>query len=186
MRAEPICCYRPRPEAAPTFASLPYDVFDREQARAYVESHPGSFLAIDRPETAFAPDHDMYAADVYAKAAELIQGAAREGTILKDETPCYYIYRLEQGGRSQTGVVCACAVSDYLDGTIKRHENTRRDKERDRIEREEAAEAYREKDPEAKKLYEAAFKPEKQTTLQERIESMNEYFSYMGDHFGHV
>ena len=134
MRAEPICCYRPRPEAAPTFASLPYDVFDREQARAYVESHPGSFLAIDRPETAFAPDHDMYAADVYAKAAELIQGAAREGTILKDETPCYYIYRLEQGGRSQTGVVCACAVSDYLDGTIKRHENTRRDKERDRIE----------------------------------------------------
>ena len=58
--------------------------------------------------------------------------------------------------------------------------------ERDRIEREEAAEAYREKDPEAKKLYEAAFKPEKQTTLQERIESMNEYFSYMGDHFGHV
>ena len=138
MRAEPICCYRPRPEAAPTFASLPYDVFDREQARAYVESHPGSFLAIDRPETAFAPDHDMYAADVYAKAAELIQGAAREGTILKDETPCYYIYRLEQGGRSQTGVVCACAVSDYLDGTIKRHENTRRDKERDRIEHIEA------------------------------------------------
>ena len=138
MRAEPICCYRPRPETAATFASLPYDVFDRQQARAYVESHPGSFLAIDRPETAFAPDHDMYAPDVYAKAAELIRAAAQEGTILKDETPCYYIYRLEQDGRAQTGVVCACAVSEYLDGTIKRHENTRRDKERDRIEHIEA------------------------------------------------
>ncbi len=134
MRVEPISCYRPRPEKAAEFASLPYDVFDRGQARAYVEAHPGSFLAIDRPETAFAPEQDMYAPEVYAKAAELIRQAAQDGTILKDETPCYYIYRLEQDGRAQTGVVCACAVEEYLNGTIKRHENTRRDKERDRIE----------------------------------------------------
>ncbi|MBP3885042.1 MAG: DUF1015 domain-containing protein [Olsenella sp.] len=134
MRVEPISCYRPRPEKAAEFAALPYDVFDREQARAYVKAHPGSFLAIDRPETAFSPEQDMYAPEVYAKAAELIRRAAQDGTILKDDTPCYYIYRLEQDGRSQTGVVCACAVEEYANGTIKRHENTRRDKERDRIE----------------------------------------------------
>lgn len=134
MRVEPISCFRPRPEKAAEFASLPYDVFDREQARAYVDAHPGSFLAIDRPETAFAPEQDMYAPEVYTKAAELIRKAAQNGTILKDEVPCYYIYRLEQDGRAQTGVVCACAVEEYLNGTIRRHENTRRDKERDRIE----------------------------------------------------
>lgn len=134
MRVEPIRCYRPAPDKAATFASLPYDVFDRAQAASYVQRHPGSFLAIDRPETFFSPDHDMYAPDVYAKAAELLRRAATDGTLLRDETPCYYVYRLEQDGRAQTGVVCAASVDEYLDGTIRRHENTRRDKEQDRVE----------------------------------------------------
>ena len=94
MRVEPIRCYRPAPDKAATFASLPYDVFDRAQAASYVRDHPGSFLAIDRPETSFSPDHDMYAPDVYAKAAELLRRAATDGTLLHDETPCYYVYRL--------------------------------------------------------------------------------------------
>ena len=76
----------------------------------------------------------MYAPDVYAKAAELLRRAATDGTLLHDETPCYYVYRLEQDGRAQTGVVCAASVDEYLDGTIRRHENTRRDKEQDRVE----------------------------------------------------
>jgi uncharacterized protein (DUF1015 family) len=134
MRVEPIRCYRPAPDKAATFASLPYDVFERAQAASYVRDHPGSFLAIDRPETSFSPDHDMYAPDVYAKAAELLRRAATDGTLLHDETPCYYVYRLEQDGRAQTGVVCAASVDEYLDGTIRRHENTRRDKEQDRVE----------------------------------------------------
>lgn len=141
MRVEPITCWRPTPERAAGFASLPYDVFDRDQARAYVEAHPQSFLAIDRPETAFPPDHDMYADDVYAKARELLSARVADGTLLHDETPCYYLYRLEQDGRSQTGVVCACSIDEYDDGTIKRHENTTAAKEEDRVRHIDATDA---------------------------------------------
>ena len=56
MRVSPITCYRPEPKEAATFAALPYDVFNRAEAAAYVAEHPGSFLAIDRPETAFGPE----------------------------------------------------------------------------------------------------------------------------------
>ena len=134
MHAEPFTCYRPStPEDAQTFASLPYDVFDRAQAAEYVVAHPKSFLAIDRPETAFSPDHDMYADDVYAKAAELLHNRVEDKTLLRDGSRCYYLYRLEQDGRSQTGIVAACSIDDYANGVIARHENTRRDKEEDRV-----------------------------------------------------
>lgn len=133
MRVDPIDCWRPTPTRAASFASLPYDVFDRAQARAYVERHPDSFLAIDRPETAFPPDHDMYAVDVYAKAAELLRARASDGTLLHDTAACYYLYRLEQDGHAQVGVVGACSIDEYEDGTILRHENTTAAKERDRI-----------------------------------------------------
>ena len=132
MRAHPITCYRPTPAAAPTFAALPYDVFNRAEAAAYVADHPDSFLAIDRPETAFGPDQDMYAPEVYEKAGELIRAKAYEGTLLKDQTPCFYLYRLEQDGRSQTGVVAACSAAEYEGGVIRRHENTRPNKTADR------------------------------------------------------
>ena len=133
MRVQPITCYRPAPHAAETFAALPYDVFNRAEAAAYVADHPGSFLAIDRPETAFGPDQDMYAPEVYAKAGELIRAKAYEGTLLKDTTPCFYLYRLEMDGRSQIGVVAACSVAEYEDGIIKRHEKTRPNKTADRV-----------------------------------------------------
>lgn len=133
MHAEPFTCYRPHPERAEGFASLPYDVFDREGAAAYVAEHPGSFLAIDRPETSFPADHDMYADDVYERARELLASRVADGTLLRDGTPCYYLYRLRQNGREQTGIVAACALDDYTNGIIRRHELTRRDKEDDRV-----------------------------------------------------
>lgn len=133
MHAEPFTCYRPSPDRAEGFASLPYDVFDREEAAAYVARHPGSFLAIDRPETSFPPDHDMYADDVYERAHELLAERVADGTLVRDGTPCYYLYRLRQGGREQTGIVAACALDDYNNGVIRRHELTRRDKEDDRV-----------------------------------------------------
>lgn len=132
MRVQPITCYRPAPHAAETFAALPYDVFNRAEAAAYVADHPGSFLAIDRPETAFGPDQDMYAPEVYTKAGELIRAKAYEGTLLKDTTPCFYLYRLEMDGRSQLGVVAACSVAEYESSIIKRHEKTRPNKTADR------------------------------------------------------
>lgn len=133
MHAEPFTCYRPSPDRAEGFASLPYDVFDREEAAAYVARHPGSFLAIDRPETSFPPDHDMYADDVYERAHELLAERVADGTLVRDGTPCYYLYRLRQGGREQTGIVAACALDDYANGIVRRHELTRPEKVDDRV-----------------------------------------------------
>ena len=105
MRALPFACLRPNPDKAAGFASLPYDVFDRAEAAAYVAAHPSSFLAIDRPETAFAPEHDMYADDVYDAARRILEERAADGTLMRDPNKCYYLYRLAQNGRSQTGIV---------------------------------------------------------------------------------
>ncbi len=133
MRVEPFVCYRPSPDHAATFAAPPYDVFDRAAARDYVAAHPGSFLEVDRPETGFPPDHDMYAPEVYAHAEDILHERAHDGTLVHDGTPCYYLYRLVREGRAQVGVVAACALDDYLDGTIRRHELTRPEKEEDRV-----------------------------------------------------
>ena len=133
MHAVPFACLRPNTDHAAEFAALPYDVFDRAEAADFVATHPTSFLAIDRPETAFGPDHDMYADDVYATARRILEERAADGTLMRDPNKCYYLYRLEQDGHAQTGIVAACSLDDYMDGTIKRHELTRRDKEDDRV-----------------------------------------------------
>lgn len=132
MRAEPFVCYRPRPDRAQDFASLPYDVFTREEAREAVSKRPRSFLAIDRPETAFGPSHDMHAPDVYEKAASLLADRVADGTLVRDGEPCYYLYRLSGDGHEQTGIVAAFSIDDYESGTIRRHEFTRPVDEKDR------------------------------------------------------
>lgn len=132
MHVEPITCYRPRPERAAEFAAPPYDVFDRLGARAYVEAHPTSFLAIDRPETAFPPDHDPCSAEVYARAHDLLAERVSDGTLLRDGTPCFYLWRLRAAGHEQTGIVGAFSIDDYTNGVIRRHELTRPEKVEDR------------------------------------------------------
>lgn len=134
MNLLPFPCTRPAPDVAAEVAALPYDVFDRAEARAYVEAHPRSFLAIDRPETQFPPEQDMYAPEVYAKGAELLRERIADGTFVQDPSSSFYIYELAWEGHVQTGVVGVASVAEYEDGTIKRHELTRADKERDRIE----------------------------------------------------
>ena len=138
MRALPFPCIRPVPEHAAEVAALPYDVFDRGEAAEYVEGRPLSFLNIDRPETQFAADQDMYAPEVYARGAELLHERLEDGTFVEDRNLAYYIYRLAWEGHVQTGIVCVCAVDEFESGVIKRHELTREDKERDRIEHIEA------------------------------------------------
>ena len=133
MHVEPITCYRPRPERAAEFSAPPYDVFDRAGAAAYAAAHPGSFLEVDRPETGFPPEHDMYADDVYARAHDLLAERVADGTLLRDGTPCFYLYRLVRDGRAQTGVVAACSIDDYSNGVVRRHELTRPEKEDDRV-----------------------------------------------------
>lgn len=138
MRALPFPCIRPVPEHAAEVAALPYDVFDRGEAAEYVEDRPLSFLNIDRPETQFPADQDMYAPEVYARGAELLHERLADGTFVEDRNLAYYIYRLAWEGHVQTGIVCVCAVDEFESGVIKRHELTREDKERDRIEHIEA------------------------------------------------
>ncbi len=134
MRVLPFPCIRPIPAHAAEVAALPYDVFDRAEAAEYVRDRPLSFLNIDRPETQFAPDQDMYAPEVYARAAGLLRERMDDGTYIADTNRAYYIYELRMGAHVQTGLVGICAIDEYEDGTIKRHELTREDKERDRIE----------------------------------------------------
>lgn len=129
----PFKALRPREDLAAKIAALPYDVYNRKEAREKVAGDPYSFLRIDRPETQFPEDYDMYAPEVYDKAREMLEEMTERGEFVMEDTPVYYVYELIMNGRSQTGI-CACAsVDDYENGVIKKHENTRAEKEADRI-----------------------------------------------------
>lgn len=133
MIVKPFAAVRPTASVADQVAALPYDVYDRVEAAAVVDGEPLSFLNIDRPETQFSADVDMYAPEVYAKARELFDARRSDGTFVTEPAPCFYLYELTMGGRSQTGVVACCAIDDYLENVIKKHENTLEKKELDRI-----------------------------------------------------
>lgn len=133
MIVKPFAAVRPTARAADQVAALPYDVYDRAEAVAAVDGEPLSFLNIDRPETQFPADADMYAPEVYAKARELFDARRADGTFVTEPAPCFYLYELTMNERSQTGVVACCAIDDYLENVIKKHENTLEKKELDRI-----------------------------------------------------
>ena len=129
----PFLCVRPSGANAAEIAALPYDVYNREEAKQEVKTHPLSFLAIDRPETGFPDSVDMYAPEVYMHAKELFEDWVRKGIYIEDPEEVYYLYELTMNGRSQTGIVACSSVDDYVNGVIKKHENTREEKELDRI-----------------------------------------------------
>ena len=130
---KPFQCIRPEKSVAHRVAALPYDVYNRQEAKAEVQREPLSFLKIDRAETGFDDSVDTYAPEVYERAKELLQKDIEDGIYEKDADDAYYIYELIMGGRSQTGLVACAAVDDYVNNVIKKHENTREDKEIDRI-----------------------------------------------------
>ncbi len=125
--------YRPVPSLVSRIAALPYDVYTREEAEIEVKKEPMSFLAIDRAETGFDKNVDTYAPCVYQRAKELLNERINEGIYILEDKPVYYIYELIMDGRSQTGIVACASIDDYIDGVIKKHEETRADKEIDRI-----------------------------------------------------
>lgn len=129
----PFYCVRPTKERAKEVAALPYDVYNKEEARKAVKNHPYSFLNIDRPETQFEESVDMYSKQVYEKAGAMLQQWIMDGIFMKEEKKCYYLYELTMAGRTQTGIVACASVEDYENNVIKKHENTRFEKERDRI-----------------------------------------------------
>ena len=129
----PFECVRPAEKVADRVAALPYDVYDSKEARAEVEREPLSFLKIDRAETQFDESVDMYSEQVYKKAHDMLLEAIDDGTFITDKDKAYYVYELTMDGRTQTGIVACASIDDYLNNVIKKHENTRADKELDRI-----------------------------------------------------
>ena len=130
---KPFTSIRPCKEKVHKIAALPYDVYNRAEAKAEVEKEPDSFLKIDRAETQFPDDVDTYAPEVYQRAHDTLWEMVATGDFIREETPCYYIYELTMDGRSQTGITACASIDDYQNNVIKKHENTRAEKEADRI-----------------------------------------------------
>jgi uncharacterized protein (DUF1015 family) len=130
---KPFPSLRPQPELAQQVASFPYDVLNSDEARAEANRNPYSFLHITKSEIDLPIDTDLYSNAVYNKAKENLEHFIQNGTLFSEAKPCYYIYQLIMNGRSQTGLVCLSSIEDYFNDTIKKHEFTRPEKEKDRI-----------------------------------------------------
>ena len=129
----PFRCVRPNKNLVDRVAALPYDVYNRKEAKKEVERDPLTFLKIDRAESQFDDSVDTYDPRVYKKAKEMFEEEVEKGIYEEIDEPYYYIYELTMDGRSQTGIVATASIDDYLNNKIKKHENTRADKELDRI-----------------------------------------------------
>lgn len=128
----PFAALRPTPELAEQVASPPYDVIDSAEARAMAADNPHSFLHVTKPEIDLPEGTDLYSDEVYAKGRENLQGLIAEGTLFREDAPCFYVYRQQMGDHVQTGVVAGASIAEYDAGKIKKHEFTRPDKEDDR------------------------------------------------------
>jgi uncharacterized protein (DUF1015 family) len=130
---KPFKAVRPAADKAASVAALPYDVMNTAEAREMTADNPDSFLHVDKAEIDLPEDVSLYDDAVYAKARDNYLKLLANGTLIREDAPRYYIYRLTMNGRAQTGIVGCPAVDDYLEGRIKKHELTRADKEADRI-----------------------------------------------------
>lgn len=130
MHIEPIACVRPTWNAASTFATMPYDLYDGAEARQFVLDNSKSFLAIDRPESNYPEGQVPEAPVVFKKALELLRERISDGTLIQDDVPCFYVWQQETHGHAQIGIACSCSVNDYKEGVIRKHEGTLPDKVR--------------------------------------------------------
>ncbi|MBK9568546.1 MAG: DUF1015 domain-containing protein [Chitinophagaceae bacterium] len=130
---KPFTALRPRAELAQQVASRPYDVLNSDEARVEASGNPVSFLHVTKSEIDLPAETDTHSLAVYEKAKENLQELIRHDILIKEEKPCYYIYELIMNGRSQTGLGCVSSVEDYFKDVIKKHELTRPEKEKDRI-----------------------------------------------------
>ena len=128
----PFRALRPRAERAQLVASVPYDVVNTEEARALADGNPLSFLHVSRPEIDLPPGTDLYSDAVYRKAVENFEKLIADCPLEKESEPSLYLYRLIMDDHEQIGIVACCSVDEYDNGTIRKHERTRRDKEDDR------------------------------------------------------
>ncbi len=123
---------RPRPEMAREVASPPYDVLSSDEARELAKNNPNSFLRVNKAEIDFEPGVDTYGDQVYQRGKENLQRLIKDGVMVRDEKPSFYLYRLTWHGQSQTGLVTLTSVEEYDAGKVKKHEHTRPEKVNDR------------------------------------------------------
>mgnify|MGYP001751185134 CR=1 FL=1 len=130
---KPFKGIRPPKELVEQVASRPYDVLNSAEARAEAEGNEKSLYHIIKPEIDFPEGTDEHDPRVYGKAAENFLKFQEKGWLVQDKKDCYYIYAQTMNGKTQYGLVVGAYVPDYMNGVIKKHELTRRDKEEDRM-----------------------------------------------------
>ncbi len=138
---KPFRALRARDDLAHKICELPYDVVTTEEARRIARSNPVSFFHISKPEVDLPQDVDRFADDVYRKGAENFGRFLEEGLLVPDVGEYLYLYRLQVNQHSQTGIVAVASCEDYINGAIKKHEQTRPEYERDRARHIEALKA---------------------------------------------
>ncbi len=138
---KPFAGLRPVPERAEEVVAPPYDVLNSAEARERAAGRPWSFLHISKAEIDLPEGTDPYDPSVYAKSAENMQKMLQQGILIREEKPCYYVYRLIMDGHSQVGLVAVASVADYDINRVRKHEFTRPAKEDDRVRQIEALNA---------------------------------------------
>lgn len=131
VQIHPFAALRPKSALASEVASVPYDVISVQEARGIIRENPRSFLRVSRAD-AELPGIPPHADAVYIRARENLLALVEQGVLIRDTEPSLYLYQVGDGSRWVTGLACTLRVDDYLDGTIRSHELTRRDKEEDR------------------------------------------------------
>ena len=130
---KPFRGIRPPKELVEQVESRPYDVLDSEEARQEAGDNEKSLYHIIKPEIDFPEGTSEYDPRVYEKAAENFRKFQEQGWLIQDQQDHYYIYAQTMQGKTQYGLVVGAYVDDYMNGVIKKHELTRRDKEEDRM-----------------------------------------------------
>ena len=123
---------RPTLEKAPAVSAVPYDVVNTLEARALAAGNPLSFLHVSRPEIDLPDGTDIYSDAVYVRAAENFDKLKAEAPLFIEEAPSLYVYRLQMGTHTQTGLTACCSIDEYDANIVRKHERTRKDKEDDR------------------------------------------------------
>lgn len=124
--------YRPAAGREGEVTCLPFDVFYGREVHEIVARDPNSFLRVTRSESDFPLDAEPTQSEILDRAKENLNRLIRDGVLVKDDEPAFYVYRLEGNGTSQTGLIAGCSLDEYEAGKIKRHEKTQPDKVADR------------------------------------------------------
>jgi uncharacterized protein (DUF1015 family) len=132
LRIRPFPGLRPADHLAHVVACVPYDVVDMKESRELAADNPYSLLHVDRAEIDLPDDTNPCSDQVYNGANAYFQKLQKEGTLIRENEPCLYLYKLTMDGREQRGLAATCHIEDYENNIILKHEKTRKDKEDDR------------------------------------------------------